>query len=160
MSNLIDLRFKNKKCSDFIILSFIFPFYNFKWECDTLCSLSWNSWKNMKDFCRDSHAHALLLAYRELSDCFQCFRLWTRTAILSVFSFKTWSESSIFGVWLTLVSRYQTIRDLRLLIFWCRHNARRLLGRWRELQLTKQRPLHFWKGEAFPEIVRFLFSPL
>ncbi len=42
-----------------------------------------------------------------------------------------------------LVSRYQTIGDLRLPIVWGRQYARQLLGWWQEPPLTKQRPLHF-----------------
>ncbi len=36
----------------------------------------------------------------------------------------------------------------RLCVWGCQ-NARQLLGQWWEWPLTKQRPLHFWKGDAF-----------
>ncbi len=58
-----------------------------------------------------------------------------------------------------IVPRCQTIGDLHLPIVWGRQNARQLLGRQGEPPLTKQRPLHFLKGDAFLEIVRSAFSP-
>ena len=57
-----------------------------------------------------------------------------------------------------LVSRYQTIRDLRLLIVWGHRNSKVRINQRRERPPTKQRPLHFWKGYARTSVLPLLSS--